>query len=296
VRAGKETLVLGFPEYGVPARSMAKAAGLDYDEVRIHSFPDGESRVRLPAVLPSRVVLCLTLDDPDRKLVTLELAAATARQLGATSLTLVAPYLCYMRQDAAFHPGEAVSQRIIGEVLARRFDAVITVDPHLHRTPRLERAVPVARAVSLTAAPALAQWLSLHERATLVVGPDEESEQWVRAVASPAGLEYVVCRKRRLGDREVEVQVPEGSFTDRRVVIVDDVASTGQTLAAAARQLQARGAAEISVAVTHALFVDGAIERLRAAGVTDICSTDSILHPTNRVHLAELLARALFEP
>jgi len=288
-------IVLGFPTYRQPARRLAQSAGLGYADVVVHSFPDGESLVRLPKHLPKRVILCCSLDDANRKLVELELAAATAIQLGAERLTLVAPYLCYMRQDVAFHPGEAVSQRIIGAMLARHFDTLVTVDPHLHRTINLREAVPVRRAVALSAAPAMAAWLASHTDRPLLLGPDDESAQWVSAIAAPAGLGFGVARKRRLGDREVRVELPDLKFAGRHIVLVDDVVSTGHTLAEAALQLTAGGAASISALVTHALFVDGALARLRAAGVGDICSADSVLHPSNRIHLAEMLAATLVE-
>ena len=286
-------LVLGFPSYQLPARRLAQRAGLDYADVAIHAFPDGESLVCLPERVPRHVILCLSLDDPNRKLIDLELAAATAMQLGAERLTLVAPYLCYMRQDVAFHPGEAISQRIIGTLLARHFDTLVTVDPHLHRTGELKDAVPVRRAVALSAAPVMTARLQQRTDHPLLIGPDAESAQWVSAIAMASGLEYGIASKERLGDRTVRVTLPELPVAGRPVVLVDDVASTGHSLAEAATQLRARGAASISVLVTHALFVDDALARLRAAGVGEICSTDSVPHPSNAMSLDALLAAAL---
>jgi ribose-phosphate pyrophosphokinase len=286
-------IVLGFPTYRGPAQRLARRAGLDYDDVVIHRFPDNESLVRLPAHLPPRVILCCSLDDANRRLIELELAAATAKQLGAEHLTLVAPYLCYMRQDTAFNPGESVSQRVIGRLLARHFDTLITVDPHLHRTSDLSDAVPVRRALATSAAPAMAAWLATQAQHPLLLGPDEESAQWVSAIAAPNQLEFGVARKQRLGDREVRIELPAMTFADRQIVLVDDIASTGHTLAETARQLSAHGPTSISILVTHALFVDDALARLRAAGVDVICSTDSVLHPSNQIHLDAILAAGL---
>ncbi len=286
-------LLLAFPDYREPARRLANKAGLGYADIEVHAFPDGESRVRLPQHLPQQVVMCRSLDQPNRKLIELELAAATALQLGAQQLTLVAPYLCYMRQDTAFHPGEAVSQRVIGELLARRFDTLITVDPHLHRVRHLQDAVPVRRAVALSAAPALAAHLAQRPDRPLLIGPDQESAQWVRAIAAPAQLEYAVAHKQRRGDREVRIRLPEKDFRGRHVVLVDDMISTGHTLAETARQVSAFQPASLAVLVTHALFVDDALAGLQAAGVEDMCSTDSVLHPSNQVCLDGLLAEAI---
>lgn len=290
-----ERLVLGFDDYEPQAKRLAAHADLPYSAIEIHRFPDGESLVRLPEKLPSEVVFCRSLDHPNDKLIELELAAAAAVELGARRLLLVAPYLCYMRQDRSFHPGEAVSQRVIGRLLARRFDTVITVDPHLHRTHELAAAVPVRRAVTLSAAPVMAEWLGSREPKPVLLGPDEESEQWVGAIARSSGCAYAVARKRRLGDREVRIDLPEFDFSSRPVVIVDDIASTGKTLAEAARRLASAGAARISVLVTHALFVGDALDELRQAGVSTILSTDSIAHETNGLELAPLLAAALDE-
>ncbi len=287
------TLILGFPDYREQAQRLAQAAGLAYAEVEIHHFPDGESRVRLPAGLSERVILCRSLDHPNDKLIELALTTAAARELGVRHLTLVAPYLCYMRQDKAFRPGEAVSQPIIGQLLADWVEELITVDPHLHRVSHLEEAIPVKRAHCLSAAPMMAAFLARELDAPLLIGPDQEARQWVSAIAAAAGLESRVGTKERHGDREVEVRFPDPPPPGRHLVVVDDVASTGHTLESAVAALAASRPASLSVLVTHALFLEGTLERLRLAGVTHIWSTDSIPHPSNRLELAPLLAAAL---
>ncbi len=285
-------LLLGFEEYRTQAQALAEAAGMPYEDVYIHHFPDGESLVRLPAELPEQVVFCRSLDRPNSKLIELILAAAEARELGARHLTLVAPYLCYMRQDKSFHSGEVVSQKVIGSLLAEHFDALITVDPHLHRVHNLAEAVPTAHSVALSATGPIADFLAQERPDALLVGPDGESEQWVSAVARKAGLDYVVGTKTRSGDLEVTIDL-EGDFKDRRVVLLDDMASTGRTLEVAATIVRRQSPASISAIVTHALFVDGAIERMLNAGLWHVWSTDSIPHESNKIPLAGLIAPAL---
>jgi ribose-phosphate pyrophosphokinase len=286
-------LVLGFPEYAMQARHLADAAGLPYGDVKIHRFPDGESRVRLPPRLPPQVIFCRSLDRPNEKLVELALAARSARTLGAADLTLVAPYLCYMRQDKAFRPGEAVSQQIVGKLLADWFDALITVDPHLHRVEGLQQAVPVKRATCLSAVGPMSDFVSKEIEEAALIGPDLESAQWVSAIAKARGLSYWIGQKRRFGDREVRISFPDLPERGRNLVLVDDVASTGRTLEVAAAALAPAHPASVSVLVTHALFLDSALERLSAAGIVGIWSTDSIPHATNRLPLADLLAASL---
>jgi len=219
--------------------------------------------------------------------------AQTARELGAQDLTLVAPYLGYMRQDMAFRPGEAVSQRIVGRFLAGLFDALITVDPHLHRVATLQEAVPVARAVVLSGAPLLADHIARERGPVLLLGPDEESLQWVAGAAAARGWPYAVCRKTRHGDREVDVVLPEVPLAGQAVVLIDDVASSGQTLVRTAELLRAAGVRSVDVAVTHALLSDEALARVRQAGVGAFWSTDAVAHPSNAVSIVAAVAGAL---
>jgi len=286
-------IILGFPEYRELAQQLADHAGISYSDIELHRFPDGESKVRLPDSLPEKVIICRSLDNPNHKLVELMLAAATARELGASELVLVAPYLCYMRQDKAFHPGEAISQQIIGGQLAQWFDAVVTVDPHLHRIHKLSEVIPNTSTVTLTAAKPIGDFISKNFSNPLLIGPDEESEQWIAGVARMQELEYLIGRKQRLNDYSVEITLPESACTGRDLILLDDVASTGRTLESAALALQTYKPASISAVVTHAMFVNDVLERLKNAGITQIWSTNSIPHSTNAISLTKLLGTAL---
>ncbi len=286
-------LLLAFDDEQPLAQALAAALGWPLASVDRHAFPDGETRLRLPPALPPRVVLLRGLQQPNQRLAELMLAAAGARELGVQRLTLVAPYLGYMRQDMAFVPGEVVSQRHLGQWLATAFDEVVTVDPHLHRVATLDEVLPGRRGVALTAAPLLGAWLAARRPGCLLVGPDEEAAQWVRAAAQPQGLDWLVCTKLRRGDRDVQVSLPPGSVAGRQVVLLDDVASTGRTLVQAAHALKAAGAAGMDVAVTHALFVGDALAQVQAAGVGEVWSSDSVAHASNVVSVVPLLAAAL---
>ncbi len=286
-------LLLAFDDETHLAVPLAAALGVPLHWIERHRFPDGETRFRLPAGLPPSVALLRGLHRPNEKLAELMIVAPAARELGAEQLTLVCPYLAYMRQDMAFSPGEAVSQRHIGSTLAAWFDQVITVDPHLHRVQTLDQVLPGRRGQALSAAPLLGAWAARHARRPILLGPDDEAAQWVGAAAAAHGLEHGTCRKHRNGDREVAVALPDTDFAGREVVLIDDVASTGRTLIAAARGLAARGARAVDVAVTHALFVEDAITQLAEAGVRHVWSSDSVPHASNVVSLVPLLAAAL---
>ena len=235
-------VVLGFGKSMGAEKGGGARLALPALQVAPRRFPDRESLVRMPA--PARTaILYRSLDDPDGKIVELLLAASAARDLGAERVVLVAPYLAYMRQDLAFHPGEAVSQRVIRRLIADHFDALLTIDPHLHRIASLGEAVPGIPAISLSAAPLLASLIDPAGH-PVIVGPDGESRQWTQSIAAPLGLDMLVATKERSGDRDVRLTLPEAErVRGRPAILVDDMISSGRTLIYAARLLRAAGAA-----------------------------------------------------
>lgn len=284
--------LLAFPDEAAPAGRLAEALGVELGVIDIHPFPDGETLPTVPGA-DRTTVIYRSLDRPDPKLMPLLLAADAARRAGAERLVLVCPYLCYLRQDAVFAPGQPVSRDVICGLLGRAFDRVVTVDAHLHRTRDLS-AVMGVRADDLSAAGPLAD--ALRGEPPVVIGPDSESAPWARRIADRLGAELLVFEKARGGDRQVRLTAPDLSkVKGRRAVIVDDVASSGATILAAAAELRRAGAASIDVGVVHVLFAPDVGERMKAAGVTRIVSTDSVAHPTNAASLAGLLADALKE-
>ncbi|OCC25396.1 phosphoribosylpyrophosphate synthetase [Croceicoccus estronivorus] len=284
--------VFGFPECTESSTRLAEALSVPFSEVAVRRFPDGESLVRVTDVTPT-AILYRSLDNPNAKLIELLLAASALRENGAGKVILVAPYLSYMRQDIAFHPGEAVSQRVIGALLAQHFDAVVTMDPHLHRIHDLGEVMPGIAAFSLSAAPALSAALEGSEE-TILVGPDSESRQWVEAIAAPLGLDVLVGEKERHGDRNVSISIPGiERAAGRKAILVDDVIASGATLVEAAHLLRQAGASGVEALATHCLAQPDDLARMEAAGITRIRSTDSVAGPTASIPTASLLADAI---
>ena len=257
-------------------------------------FPDGESLVRIESSAKRRaVILCCTLRRPDARLIQLLLAARTARELGASSVGLVAPYLAYMRQDTRFHPGEAVSSRILGDILSTSLDWIATVDPHLHRHRALSEVFSIP-ALAIPSARLLAAWIRDHVAEPVLIGPDAESKQWVHAVAAAAGLPSIVLRKIRRGDRDVSVSAKTlEACRGRTPVLIDDIVSTGGTLAATVKLLRRARMRAPTCVVVHGLFAPGALAALTAAGAGRIVTTNSIPHASNAIDIVPLIAQAV---
>jgi ribose-phosphate pyrophosphokinase len=289
-------VVVSMPGNEALADQLAARLALQRVAASVRHFPDGESNVRVNgAVQGLHAVIACTLDRPDAKLVPLFLLAHALREAGAVSVGLVAPYLPYMRQDRRFQPGETVSAVHVSGWIAREFDWLVTVDPHLHRITDLAQVYAIPTRV-VHAAADVAAWVKAHVHKPLLVGPDEESAQWVSEVARGADAPFVVLTKERRGDRDVVVSVPHvEQWLAHTPVLFDDIVSTARTMIETVGHLRRAGlAAPVCVAV-HAIFAQTAFEDLQAAGVADIVSCDTIVHPSNRIGLVQAIAVAVRE-
>lgn len=259
----------------------------------IHAFPDGENKLTIYTdVRDEDVWILASLDHPNEKSLILMMFAQTARAMGARSVKLAAPYLAYMRQDAAFNPGEAVSAVIYAQFISRYFDAMVTVDPHCHRIPRLSDiyAIPV---YTLHAQALFKQYIETHVTRPLIIGPDAESAQWMAALAKSLNAPYVVLEKTRLSDDCIHSELPllnhDQTFTP---ILIDDIISTGKTLIVPLDQLRAQGFQQPVVLAVHGLFAGDAYATLLQR-TPCIVTTNSVPHPSNGIDLTSLLVEGM---
>lgn len=287
-------LFLAMPGNEDLARKLSEHLGAELGRCEIRRFPDGESFIRIDSDVKGRdVIIACTLDRPDDKILGLSFLASTARELGAMSVGLVAPYLAYMRQDKRFHAGESVTSVHFARLLSQQVDWLVTVDPHLHRRESLSEIYPIPTRVT-HAGLAIADWVRANVKAPIIIGPDTESQQWVAAVAELAGAPHDVLQKVRMGDRSVRVSTPDARLWQGRTpVLVDDIVSTARTMIAAAGRLRAAGCADIVAVGIHALFVDNAYSDLRGAGVDRVVTCNTVVHQSNQIDITALLAEAV---
>jgi ribose-phosphate pyrophosphokinase len=277
------------------ASRLTACLGLPLHKLDVHAFPDGELRVGAwPASTVS--IVYASLNQPSDKLLALQFAAESLRRNGCQRLVLVAPYLCYMRQDIAFHRGESISQKVVGRLISDCCDRVITVDAHLHRTARLGDVCPGIQCDNLSAMGTIAGCLGSAslDPTTILVGPDAESRQWVSELSKLLGVSYVVAGKLRRGDRSVTIAFDNPEIlVGRPALIVDDLVSSGGTMTACAEAVLAAGASSVDAIVVHALFPAELMANFTRSGIRSVRSTTSVPHFTNAFPLDRLLSDAL---
>jgi ribose-phosphate pyrophosphokinase len=280
----QRTLVFSLFEAERFVTPFCEHTGFLSGDINLHQFPDEESLVTFKTeVADSHVVIIACMDRPNPKMLPLMLVAETARALGATRVSLIAPYWVYMRQDTPFHPGEGVSSVYLARFISQYFDDFMTIEPHLHRWHDLSQIFSIP-ALALHIPKTIADWIGTEIPKPVLIGPDNESSQWVSAIAGFIKAPYLIVEKTRFSDAEVKATVPEiENYRNYTPVIVDDIISTAATIIETVQHLQSLGMNQIHCVGVHAIFAGNAYQNLQATGVTRIATCNTIAHPSNQI-------------
>ncbi len=276
--------------------NLAEAVALSIGSVAMRSglerFPDGEF---CPVVGPMRgddvYVFQPTTPPVNEHLMELALLLDACRRAGSARVTAVVPYFGYARQDRRSRPGQAIGARVAADILAAAgADRIIVVDPH---TPGFEATCSIPVEV-LTATSVLATALRNGEPSrSVVVAPDLGAVKLAERFAAALGLPVAVVRKSRISGTSVRAEELVGDVVGCQPIIVDDMISTGATVEATVRLLEAQGALpQAVVAATHALLLEAAVERLDQLGLARLLVTDTVPIPSNALPTLEVCSVA----
>ncbi len=250
-------------------------------------FPDGELYTRvLDDIKDEEVTIVQSIRTDSDLICLLQLIDAVEE---ASKTKVVIPYLGYARQDKKFEPGEAISIRAIARSIcaAGIVDNIYVVNVH-------NRGVLKYFSVDtkeLDASSLIGDYVAKREIPhPLIIGPDGGATELAKAVAAPYGFDYDVLEKTRISSEKVEIKAKELNVEGKNVVIVDDIISTGGTIAEATAMLKSQGAHDVYVACIHGVFVQNAVPRMLHAGVKEIIATDTIESEFSKISIAKMVA------
>jgi len=278
------------------AASIAESINARLVSAKTKIFPDGEHYVRITERLNNEKVYIVQSISPPQNdsLVQALLLADAALGAGASSVGLIAPYIAYSRQDKRFLEGEPISIRVVLKALkSAGYDELITVE--IHKPGSLEWFD--GRTVNLSPYEYMAGKLDI-KGDILVLAPDRGALHRAKKLAAALGAEYdylVKHRDRVTGD--IVMEPKEIPAKGRTVILVDDIISTGGTIAKAAKLLVAQGAERVYALVAHALLVGNALEKLENSGITRIYSANTVIKKNSPIleyiDIGPLIAGAL---
>lgn len=286
-------LIIGCSNSKQLAKSIAKKLKANYSDLTVKHFPDGELYIKFEENLKNKeVVLVQTFHPPNEAILEVILAGYTAKELGAKKLTLVVPYLAYIRQDKRFNSGEAVSSKIIGKLL-NIFDEIITIDPHLHRFKSLKE-VFHTKTIKLTANELIKDYIKKNYKNPIIIGPDEESYQWAREIAVDIKANAAILKKTRLSPTNVKIELKSPiEIKGKDIVIIDDILSTGKTILETINHLKNQKPKSINVIAIHGVFSDINTYKKIKQSAKNIATTNTIENMHSKIDVSELIANSL---
>jgi ribose-phosphate pyrophosphokinase len=288
---------------------IAIELGIKFEDVTTRIFPDGETYVKINTDVNERDVIIVQTMFPNQNnsLVEFLLIADAAKDLGASAITAVVPYLAYSRQDRKFQSGEALSAKTIATLMKSvGVEKLITVDTHYQHKEPGEFNFFGIKCVNVSAGRLLLD--HIREKIDLdlmTVGPDLGSSEMIKYAT---GEEMFLTKEKRCPicgklaqDCECKVKKKKYEITDieskynfhgKNVVILDDIIASGGTMIKAVNKIKSEGAKKVIAAATHGLFMKDSLIQLKE--ITDyLVVTDSIMTPVSNVSVTPLIVDVL---
>jgi ribose-phosphate pyrophosphokinase len=259
------------------AYEIAKALGVRLGDAIVGRFPDGEIKVQLGESVRGNDVYiiqptCPPVNDNLMELLTL---VDAVRRSSASRINAVIPYFGYARQDKQVAGREPITAKLVSTLLeAAGVERVITIDLHSRQLQGFFD-IPLDMLSAL-------RTIANHLRSggledTVIVSPDTGRSEEARRLTELLGLPLAFMYKRRTSERDTQVTAVIGDVVGKRVILVDDVISTGGTLRRAVEALIEAGARpDVRIAATHAVLAGDARERLAHPAIKELIVTDTI--------------------
>ncbi len=282
------------------AKEVAQLLNVKLGEVLVGRFPEGEIHVQIRENIRGKDVFLLqsTCNSPNDYLMELLILVDAARRASARRITAVLPFYGYARQDRKDRPRVPITAKLVANLLVSAgADRVLTMDLHSGQIQGFFD-IPVDHLYSINI---MGQYLKKKKLKNLVVvSPDVGGIKMARAYSKLLNSSLAIVDKRREDAAKTSVMNIIGEVKGKNVVIVDDLISTGGSVAEASKALKANGALDIYVVAVHPVLAGPAIERLQGAPIKELIVSNTIPISANKkikkitqLSVAPLLADAI---
>ena len=293
---------------GSASQKLAANVAKELDEVFIRvetkKFPDGEKYLRVHGEVDDEVTIIQSTGYPqDETLIELLFLIKNLKDLGAKKVKVVVPFMGYARQERRFNDGEAISAKIVAELIELAgADEFASINLHEDCVRKFFN-IP---AYNLSAMPAIAEYLKEFTTDPIIIAPDKGALGFAEEISEILGCNCTYLKKVRLGPDKVETTIADidesdddsskvqiSSVKGKQAIIIDDIIATGGTIVNAINILKEHGAVSVNVCCVHPTLVNDAVSKIYAAGATDLAGTDTLKSEVSSISLAKTIANYL---
>jgi len=271
------------------AKDLCRELKASYVKKITKRFPDDELYIQILDNINKKHVIIIQTTYSDQKIVELFLLQNAVKEAGAKEITVVIPYFGYARQDTKFKEGEAISAKAMAELISLNADKIITVDPHKEHILKFF----TKTSISCSAIPEIAKYLKNKKNIDMVLAPDKGALDRAKQASKIIKCDFDHMEKTRIDGATVQIKPKNLDARNKNVAIIDDIISTGGTMAKSIKELKKYGAKKVYAVCTHGLFADNADKKLMSAGCNEIISTDTIENKFSKVKIAPLIAQLI---
>jgi ribose-phosphate pyrophosphokinase len=271
-------MVIGLSNSKLLAKEVANKLNVSYFDLDVRHSIDGEMHLKFTQDVKGKRVFLFQSFYPHQNssLVEVLFAASLARDLNAKEVILIAPYLSYLREDFRSEKNECVSVKILGEILSKNLDSIISVDPHVDLKKYFS--IPV---YPLESKELIRDYIKKNYEDVLLVGPDENS----RKLLMELGKRFIILKKKRRD--EFNVSFDKGyNLNGKKVLVVDDQVITGSTMIGAIKYL---GLKSVDCLTVHPVMTGNTIQELEKF-TNEVISCNTILNETNKINVSSIIA------
>jgi ribose-phosphate pyrophosphokinase len=291
----KDVSIIAGPSSVDLATGIAKHLDAELVPVDLRIFADGESKIKVRNVEKDYCVIVQSTYPPTDRHLLQALMMIKKCSENAAEVCAVVPYMAYSRQDKAFLDGEVVSMALVAQLIETvGTKRLITVD--IHSPASLSYFTIDAQNISAVGLLARYAAVRIKPNATIVVSPDMGGAKRAAEFAKVLGTDTIALTKSRdkdTGEVFIEEKELNCNVVDRDLILLDDTISTGESIVEACRFLKRYKPNKIYAMCTHAIMIGDAVRRVKAAGIEEIISTNSIPGGSAKVDLAGLISAKL---
>ena len=271
------------------ARDLSKILKIPIAETINKRFPDDELYIRILDDISGEDIIIVQNTYPDKNIIELLLIQDAVKDAGASKITVIIPYFGYSRQDKQFKKGEPISAKTIAQIISLNATKIITVDPHKEHILKFFM-VP---SYSCSAIDDLANYLK-DKNIDFLLAPDKGAIKQIKTAAKIINCDFDYMEKTRIDGNTIRIKPKNLDVKNKNIAIIDDIISTGGTMAKSILELKKQGSKKIYVLCTHGLFARDAVNKLITAGCDDIISTDTIYSKFSKVKCAQSISKIIF--